>query len=250
MIDECIEKYQDKLSENAIKQFEKAKKENKEMVNDYSGEELYEYDDDVYTESDFKYNDTKKVKLPKRPIYYDSEMDAKNKKILECSNEMLRDCVEKNRERMNDNTVDEVEKAIKANETEIKNTKFTHIADLEPTRNNRFIIKIESPIINMAKEMIRMFYDDRERHELTINVNEYIHKGECMPMILDECIDHSVEFTIDKTIVDPAGEGLYTVRYYNCKIMKYSESPLSYDDDSLRNFYLTFGYKSYYYFEE
>ena len=110
---------------------------------------------------------------------------------------------------------------------------------VELNTNNRFIIEINGQIFNPDPHCVCGMVHDAW-HRLVVDM--YEPTTVCLPLILETSAEKNVRYTINKNILGPDNEVLYTTTYRACTVVDWEESPLSYHDCSPRIFRITFDY--------
>lgn len=169
------------------------------------------------------------------------------KRFLECSVKMMETNLEANSEKMSKEAIEYTKNSI--NETkrtlkQIEEGTFVIPKEFEPTRNNRFKIEVTSDVFSPKDYQISFFYQNPDNfHKIELKIIETLE--DCLPLILEKCIEKATSFTIKKTITSAKGHELYSVIYKNCYITDYEEPALNYNDDGIRTFKVVFDYKNY-----
>ena len=187
--------------------------------------------------------------------------DIDQSKILDNSNKMLAEAMDKHSDKIPDFTKRLISIAMDENDAEkcrldektvCKNPTTTSCDELKSdsyTSTHMFNISIESDnsTYSFNGSEIIYFYNEDNTNNIHTGLLEKTNRDFILPMFLDNAMFNKDSFTIRKEIYDKAYNPVYAIVYDGCRIVEYKDPGLDSRVTELRVFDVEFDYEDYHY---
>lgn len=182
-------------------------------------------------------------------------------KILDNSNKMLAEAMEKYSDKISDSTKKMITRAMdenntrkgwfnkKMNDKKYIKMPYDELNTEDYTFTHTFYISVEcdNSTYSFDGRQITYFNNEDITNNIHIGLLEKTNNGFILPEFLDNAMFNKDSFTIKKRIYDRGNNLLYTIVYNGCRIVKYRDPGLDYNVTELRVFDIEFDYSDYHY---